>query len=156
MAYDKSSDTGGYNKDERGGWYCTNPKKHEEGNHHHQNNEPHNHRPERNESQPTRQPKHIVIPETPKTPPQKNNAKAGCGCIMLLIIGLFGMGIVINEIGKEQERYYEFDDPIIETVEIPEGDLIDEESVYEDETSLDYEASVDSLSSDVESDVTSE
>lgn len=45
-----------YNKDERGGWYCTNPKKHEESELHHAANEPHEHSAERNDRAPERQP----------------------------------------------------------------------------------------------------
>lgn len=56
MSYNKSDGTRQYNKEERGGWYCTNPKKHEESHEHHGADEPHEHRAERHDSQPNREP----------------------------------------------------------------------------------------------------
>ncbi len=56
MPYDKSEGSRRYNKEERGGWYCTNPKKHDEALLHHAVEEPHVHRAERNDVDPVRQP----------------------------------------------------------------------------------------------------
>jgi len=49
MSYDKSDGSSHYNRNERGGWYCTNPKKHDDANQHHDHNQDHDHRPNRNE-----------------------------------------------------------------------------------------------------------
>lgn len=54
MGYNKNDESGKYNKSERGGWYCTNPKKHDDGNQHHGANEQHEHRAERNDREPER------------------------------------------------------------------------------------------------------
>ena len=54
MGYNKSDESSKYNKEERGGWYCTNPKKHDEGHQHHATDAPHSHPAERNEQQPDR------------------------------------------------------------------------------------------------------
>ena len=56
MAYNKSDNSNKYNKEERGGWYCTNPKKHDELEQHHSADEPHVHRAERNDKETVRQP----------------------------------------------------------------------------------------------------
>lgn len=56
MSYDKSDGTGQYNRDERGGWYCTNPKKHDEGHQHHAAEAEHDHRAERHDVDPQRNP----------------------------------------------------------------------------------------------------
>lgn len=74
MPYDKSEGTRRYNKEERGGWYCTNPKKHDEGLQHHGAEAPHEHRAERNDVDPVRQPearhgRPIRKPEMPKVEP---------------------------------------------------------------------------------------
>lgn len=105
MGYNKNDDSGQYNKSERGGWYCTNPKKHDEASAHHASGKPHEHKAERNDSQPKRgkwEPlsttppkKQAPVIETPtpnpsnkKKNPSSNN---GCGCaiFILIIAGLF-------------------------------------------------------------------
>lgn len=52
--YNKSEDSARYNRQERGGWYCTNPKKHDESHQHHPDGQDHAHPAERNDSQPNR------------------------------------------------------------------------------------------------------
>lgn len=51
MSYDKSDGSRRYNREERGGWYCTNPQKHDEGSKHHAQNEKHDHHAERNDNE---------------------------------------------------------------------------------------------------------
>lgn len=99
MAYIKSDGSDRYNKQERGGWYCTNPKKHEEQETHHAAHEPHEHRAERNDSEPIRQPKarQTRQPSQPSAVPPKADRPAQqplnlLGCVsklILLIVSLF-------------------------------------------------------------------
>ena len=56
MAYNQSDESNHYNKQERGGWYCTNPKRHDESHQHHAEDDPHEHSAARKEDIPDRQP----------------------------------------------------------------------------------------------------
>lgn len=124
MPYNKSDGSRQYNKEERGGWYCTNPKKHEENHEHHSADEPHNHRAERNDSFPNREPKarqqrkplfeEIFEPKTenpktsrPSTPkvaiPQfsndepKKQKKNGCGCGCFRVVFWFVIAAIVSK-----------------------------------------------------------
>lgn len=107
MAYLKNDGSDRYNKQERGGWYCTNPKKHEDMETHHAAHEPHEHRAERNDAEPVRQPKarqtrqpvqpSAVPPTADRPTPQPTRQPAPqpvnlLGCVsklILLIVSLF-------------------------------------------------------------------
>ena len=135
MSYNKSDNSSNYNKEERGGWYCTNPKKHDEQEMHHGADEPHTHRAERNDAETVRQPEsrarrseadnaagrqqhrnpfEIPNPSNTEEPKPANKTKKTClGCIVLILLGPFLMAIIaalIETIAGDQssdEEYYE-------------------------------------------------
>lgn len=142
MEYNKSEDSKRYNKEERGGWYCTNPKKHDEGNMHHGANEPHEHRAERNDQETQRQPE-ARINRTPPTPPltdstQKKNS--GCrGCMIYLVAMFFILKMISkcndilspqSEILYEEEvQYYDLDSEDDDAIVIDLDDALEQDEM---------------------------
>lgn len=110
--YDKSDGSRAYNKNERGGWYCTNPRKHHDTQLHHGSDEPHNHTAKRNDSQPRRQPESRTKQPTPQ--PAKSKAK-GCGCFYVIFIILFTAFCkwVYNDSSSDS---YDYDEVIVDTI----------------------------------------
>lgn len=132
MSYDQSYGSNRYNKEERGGWYCTNPKKHDENQQHHATDKPHVHRAERNEQEPMRQPdarqlrpKSMLNPSMNAPAPvvKKNNLVKAVTIILLWIIFVPIMLAILcvifsYEDSNNQEEYYdEYYDEDISTSE---------------------------------------
>lgn len=115
MAYNQDDGTGRYNKSERGGWYCTNPKKHDDNNAHHAAGHSHDHHAERNDQSPNRRenepsryergprkveprkqprPSSPLFPTLPEIPPVQNPqgkkgcGNNGCGCIIFIVMAI--------------------------------------------------------------------
>lgn len=126
MSYNKSDESSQYNKDERGGWYCTNPKKHEDSQQHHAADEPHVHRAERNDFEPKRQPQArpvrqkpiIEQPVNPMPVPEKKK-KTGCQIAIIILIWSILMPLILGAIinacfnddsDNQEEDYYEYYD----------------------------------------------
>lgn len=124
MSYNKSDGSKRYNKEERGGWYCTNPKRHEENQQHHAADEPHVHHAERNDNEPERQPQARQIrqkrtveePVNPMTVPDQKK-RTGCQIAIFIIIWSIMIPLIIAIISNilfdddndsQDEDYYEY------------------------------------------------
>lgn len=139
MSYNKTDGSSQYNKEERGGWYCTNPKRHEENQQHHAADEPHVHHAERNDIEPQRQPQArpvrparpasqkptIEEPVSPK-PVTDKKKKTGCQIAIIILIWTIVMPFIISAIltmfldddsDSQEEDYYEYYDENLEPEE---------------------------------------
>ena len=133
MSYNKSDESSRYNKEERGGWYCTNPKRHEDNQQHHAANEPHVHHAERNDIEPERQPqarqvrqnRPIEEPVSPKPGPDQK--KTGCKIALIMLIWSIMIPLIVVVISNiffdddndsQEEEYYEYYDEDIDPEEL--------------------------------------